>query len=144
MKLVTALIIRQGKLLVIRKAGEQEFDLPGIEIKEHQNIEECLRRLLEESFGLRDVKIWEFLKNRRYRSQGVDMLCDLCIVEASGNVQSSEGIEEIKWMSREEKLDRDRGYELRDFLDFDICPYLIETGKWGKINMGWYDSMWHQ
>ncbi|HSW66550.1 MAG TPA: NUDIX domain-containing protein [Bacillota bacterium] len=58
---VKGLVVRDGRVLILRVRGEDFWELPGGRIDEGEQIEDTLRREIAEELGKNDVQIKEIV-----------------------------------------------------------------------------------
>lgn len=121
MKIVTAAILQQdNRVLIARRppndplAGRWEF--PGGKVEPGESMEDCLRRELQEEFGI-EVTVGEFFSGTTYRYDHGQF--DLRAYFVSWRPQSLEPTahDEIRWVAP------------RDLLDHDLLPADIPIAK---------------
>lgn len=106
---VKAIIEKEGKILIIKRAGSEDcfkemWDIPGGGMKFGETPEEALKREVKEETNLeieivKPVRIWTFFKNNKNTQViGVTMLCKY----KDGRVKLGEEHVDFKWIKPEE------------------------------------------
>lgn len=99
-----ALIIKDGKLLLVRAKGRPVFITPGGKYEEGESPEDCLKRELMEELqvevdSIKHYKDYHFEK-AAHSDNALDI--DLYLVETKGNPVASREIEIIEWFNKED------------------------------------------
>ena len=74
-----AIIENEGKILIARRAADQKlagkWEFPGGKVEDGESPEECLKRELEEEFGIQ-VEVGEFItsNNHHYDHISIELL----------------------------------------------------------------------
>lgn len=101
-KRVTAVIIRGGKVLLVREKGLVSFSLPGGAIKNGEPVKSAAVRELYEELGLHSIKV--------IRLPGCDFKGSVnyhkaCLVQAEGEIQLNEQeLDEFIWWDIKEPI----------------------------------------
>lgn len=77
----TAVIIRNGKVLLVRDKGHHHFSLPGGALKKGEPTASAAARELYEELGLHPVKVTRL---RKCDFRGSVSIHKVCLIEASG------------------------------------------------------------
>ena len=127
-RVVAALIVKDGKVLVCQRTRHQtmplKWEFPGGKIEEGEQPRDALRRELEEELGI-DAKIGEEVARIRheYPGGGAVELRFYAVHEYSGNIENRI-FKDVRWSPRSELLSY-------DFLEAD--SELVEGLAAGKI-----------
>ena len=102
---VKALILKEGKFLVMHKKGVEEdlWELPGGRMEFGETAEETLRREMIEETGLvvqpiRLLDTWNLIR-RDYQISGIIYLCEF----GEGEVRLSDEHDRFKWIDTDER-----------------------------------------
>ena len=123
---VTCAIIEDGdKILIARRAADQniagKWEFPGGKVEEGESPEECLKRELEEEFGIQ-VEVGEFITSNKHHYDHISIeLKAFRTKYISGEFTLSDH-DKIEWVSPDELLD----YDLAE-ADVPIAGELLET-----------------
>lgn len=106
---VCALVVRDGRLLLARRAGDPgkgKWDMPGGFVEEGEDPLDALRRELQEETGL-DVEVGEFFGVYAdwYFERGTLNL--YWLAAADGEPNATDDISEVAWFSPDELPARD-------------------------------------
>ena len=77
----TAVVARDGKVLLVKDRGQDRYSLPGGGIKRSEPVADAASRELSEELGLVAVKV---TRSPEYDFEGSFNLHHVCIVEATG------------------------------------------------------------
>jgi len=78
----TAVVIREGKVLLVRDRGKRRFSLPGGGTKKGEPSVSAAARELREELGLSAVKVE---RHRECDFKGSASMHRVCLIEANGN-----------------------------------------------------------
>jgi len=100
---IAAIIIKQGKLLMLKGRGYKELWTPGGKIQEGESDEECLKRELKEEIGVDLVSMKYFgeysapspYHHRITRNK-------VYLAEIDGGIHTGHEIESFIWYSRDD------------------------------------------
>ncbi len=105
-----AIIEKNGKSLIARRATDQKlagkWEFPGGEVEEGESLEECLKRELEEEFGIQ-AEVGEFITVNKHHYDHISI--ELLAFQATYISGSFTLIDhdQIEWVSPSELLDYD-------------------------------------
>jgi len=119
-----AIIENEGKILIARRAKDQKlagkWEFPGGKVEDGESPEECLKRELEEEFGIQ-TEVEEFITSNKHHYDHISIeLMAFRIKYISGEFTLVDH-DEIQWVKPEELLD----YDLAE-ADIPIAKKLIE------------------
>ena len=124
---IVGIIIRNGKLLMVKGKGYEELWTPGGKIKPGENDEECLRRELKEEINadLVKMKFFKEYSGKSFYQEGITKQ-RVYIASVKGKIRPGAEIEDFVWLSRQD-------FEKRKFLlipitEKEIIPDLIKQG----------------
>ena len=101
-KRVTAVVIRDGKILLVRDKGLVSFSLPGGAIKNGEPIESAAARELYEELGLRSIKVTR-LPECDFKGSVNDHKVCLVQVEGEPHLKGQE-LDEFVWWDIKEPI----------------------------------------
>jgi len=64
--IVNGVIIKDNKLLLLKKSSKDYYETPGGKTEEDESIEDCLVRELQEEVGIRAISFVKFLEADRF------------------------------------------------------------------------------
>ncbi len=109
---VKGFVVKDGKMLLLKKRGEGFWEVPGGRIDDDESIEQALRReLKEEVSNIGDANIGEIVGAHRLQ-KNVDSDISLVLVyflvhaTISGDPELSEEHEDFMWADKHEALQR--------------------------------------
>ncbi len=100
-KRVTAVVIRDDKVLLVRDRGMDKFSLPGGAIENGESVADAVKRELYEELKLNTTKVTR-LQERDCKSSVTEH--KVCRVEVEGEPQASHEIDEFIWCDIKEPL----------------------------------------
>ena len=97
-----SIVVRDGKVLVLTKPDGRP-DLPGGQVEEGENSDQCLHREIQEETGLkvrilRPISEWSYEKGPELTVAGITFLCEYL----GGKVELSSEHTEYRWMASAE------------------------------------------
>lgn len=119
-----AIIIRNHKILLVRKKGTSVFISPGGKPEFGETPEDCLRREIHEELGtemLSSVKYRTDYSVSAFEQEPIKIVS--CLVEVASDPVPSSEIEELKWVSVNEVATISVGSIFRDA----VIPALSST-----------------
>lgn len=125
---IAAIIIKAGKLLMLKGKGYDELWTPGGKIKAEESEEDCLRRELKEEI---DVKITglnffkEYTGKSFYHPNQITKQ-KIFIVSISGEIRPGAEIENFIWLTKEDF--EKRKFPMIPIIEEKIIPDLIKEG----------------
>jgi 8-oxo-dGTP diphosphatase len=126
---VAAMVIRDGKLLLLKGKKHDELWTPGGKIEKGETDEECLRRELKEEIGVELVSATFF---GAYRGKAFyhDYIMNnrVYIAQISETIKPAAEIESFVWVSRDDFSNKK--YPMIPIIKEEIIPDLIKQGVW--------------
>ena len=98
---ITALIAKNGKILLLDLSYLQGLGFPGGIVKSGENLEESLRREVFEETGLTVIKS-KYVDSVKSKVNGISKVSAIFIVEADGKIKDEEG--KLLWLKPEEAV----------------------------------------
>lgn len=98
---VTAVVIRDSKVLLVRDKGKDKFSLPGGAIEKGESPTIAVKRELYEELKLNTTKVTR-LRERDYKSPVNEH--KVCRVEVEGEPQASHEIDKFIWCDIKEPI----------------------------------------
>jgi len=97
---IAGIIIKNKKLLMVKKEGESHFIMPGGRVIEPETKEQTLKRELKEELNvelvsMKPFKTWEA---PHFRDKNKIVKMETFFAEIKGNPEASSEINEIKWI----------------------------------------------
>ena len=99
---ITALIAKNGKILLLDLSYLQGLGFPGGIVKSGENLEESLRREVFEETGLTVIKS-KYVDSVKSKVNGISKVSAIFIVEADGKIKDSEE-GKLLWLKPEEAV----------------------------------------
>jgi len=100
-KRVTAVVIRDGKVLLVRDKGLVSFSLPGGAIKKGEATVSAATRELYEELGLNSIKVTR-LRGCDYKGSVNDH--KVCLVQAEGEPHPRQELDKFIWWDIKEPI----------------------------------------
>jgi len=100
-KRVTAVVIRDGKVLLVRDKGVVSFSLPGGAIEKGESPATAATRELYEELGLQSIKV---IRLPRCDFKGSVNEHKVCLVQAEGEPHVRQELDEFIWWDIKEPL----------------------------------------
>ena len=98
----TAVVIRDGKVLLVKDRGQSHFSLPGGGVKKRETVLTAASRELYEELGLVTIKI---VRSPEYDFEGSINQHHVCLVEATGEpVLRQVAVNGYMWWDMEESV----------------------------------------
>jgi len=124
---IAGVIIRNKKLLMVRKYNEPHFIMPGGRVKEKESKEQTLRRELKEELNVNLISMKFFATNEAVHFQDKNKIVkmEIYFVEVEGESQPTSEINEIKWVDSNYKK---QGIQLASINEDFTIPELKKRG----------------
>lgn len=121
---IAAVILKDGKTLVVRAKGRDAFISLGGKLEKDETHEECLKREIKEETGASTGNI-VFFGNFTDKSIFDERIIDLhaYLVDVTGEMKPQAEIEELKWISSDYK---EQGIRVGSILEKFIIPKLVK------------------
>lgn len=121
-----AIIIRDGKLLMVTGRARDELWTPGGKIESGESDEECLKRELKEEVGMElvEMKFFKEYFSEHFYEPGKISQQRIYIVSATGEPKLGAEIEKIIWLTREDF--EKKKYPMITINEKEIIPDLIK------------------
>lgn len=123
---IVAIIIKDGKLLMLKGRGYNELWTPGGKIEQGESDEDCLRRELNEEIGVKIINLKFFKKysGKSFYHPNQITIQKIYIVSVSGNITPGAEIEDFVWLSKDDF--RARKFQMIPITEKKIIPDLIQ------------------
>ena len=97
---IAGVIIRNKKLLMVRKYNEPHFIMPGGRVEEKESKDETLKRELKEELNVNLKSMKFFATKEAVHFQNKDKLVrmEMYFAEIEGEPKATSEIDEIKWI----------------------------------------------
>jgi 8-oxo-dGTP diphosphatase len=129
-QVVAALIVKDDKVLICQRTRHQamplQWEFPGGKIEPGENLEDALRRELEEELGILAAIGRKVATIRHKYDNGGAVELHFFVVEDFQNAIQNRIFRDVRWVSREEMP----GY---DFLEADVA--LVKDIAAGKVTL---------
>lgn len=102
----SAIIVKDGKLLVVKEFEEDEYHIPGGTVKKFETPEKTLERELMEEIGVKLISMKPFGKFNSKTFSGDDLLLETYFVEVKGTPKPRSEIENLSWVGKDHKSGR--------------------------------------
>jgi 8-oxo-dGTP diphosphatase len=124
---VGAVILKDRKLLVVKKNTGDIFISPGGKRRKNETPEETLRRELKEELDVELVSMRPFgvFKDKAIYEKNTQLIMDTYFVRIKGEAKPRSEIERIVWIDRNYEQQR---VEVAPILEKFIIPRLIKMG----------------
>ncbi len=101
---IVAIIIKKGRLLLLKGIGYEELWTPGGKIEPGETDENCLRRELAEEIGIKITGLNFFKKysEKSFYNPNQIIKEKVYITSISGNIKIGAEIEDFVWLSKED------------------------------------------
>lgn len=125
---IAAIIVRDGKLLMLKGRGHDELWTPGGKIEIGESEEDCLRRELREEIGaeLSDLKFFQEYSGKSFYEPNQTTKQKIFIASIFGEIKPAAEIEGFVWLSREDF--ENKKFPMIPITEEKIIPDLIERG----------------
>ncbi|MGV8150560.1 MAG: NUDIX domain-containing protein [Candidatus Woesearchaeota archaeon] len=129
---IAAIIIQDGKLLLLNGCGSKKFWTPGGGCEEGETDIICLKRELAEEINveLKSAKFFGEFYTKSFYNQELDAMQRVYLVEIVGLPAPSSEIQNIKWFSKEELYSKEYADIAITQEREHILPGLIKAGVW--------------
>ena len=99
---IAAIIINNGKLLMLRGRGYDELWTPGGKIEPGETDEDCLKRELTKEIGVRitDLNFFKEYSGKSFYHPNQIIKQKIYIASISGKIKTDAGIEDFVWLSK--------------------------------------------
>ena len=71
--IVNGIIIKNGKILLLKKFSKDYYETPGGKIEENESIEGCLVRELQEEIGVTAISFIKFLEMEKFNFENKEI-----------------------------------------------------------------------
>jgi 8-oxo-dGTP pyrophosphatase MutT (NUDIX family) len=97
---IAGIIIKNKKLLMVRKYNEPHFIMPGGRVLEGETKEQTLARELKEELNVElvSMKLFKTWEAPHFKDKNKIVKMETFLVEIKGNPKASSEINEIKWI----------------------------------------------
>ena len=124
---IAGIIIKDKKLLMVRKYNEPHFIMPGGKIKENETKEQALKRELKEELSIelksmKKIKTWEA---KHFKDKNKIVKMETYFVEILGEPKATNEINELKWIDSSYK---DKNIKLASINQDYLIPELKKLG----------------
>jgi len=128
MKIITkigAIILKNKKMLVVKKKGENIFISPGGMVEGNENPEQTLRRELKEELNaeLASKTPFNIFTDKATYEKDTRLILYTYFVETIGELEAKSEIESFAWIGRDYKK---QDIKVSSILEKFIIPKLIE------------------
>lgn len=123
---IVAIIIKNGKLLMLKGLGYKELWTPGGKIKPGETDEDCLRRELIEEIGVKITGLIFFKEysGKSFYHPGQFTIQKIYIVSVSGDIKPDSEIEDFIWLTKKDF--KKRKFPIIPITEKEIIPDLIK------------------
>lgn len=125
---IVAIIIKDGKLLMLKGKGYNELWTPGGKIEQGETDEDCLRRELAEEIGVKitGLKFFKEYSGKSFYHPNRITKQKIYIVSISGEIKPDAEIESYVWLTREDFVKK--RFPMIPITEKKIIPDLIRQG----------------
>lgn len=126
-KKVGAIILKDNKILAVRKKGTDVFIFPGGKAEKEEKFEQTLIRELEEELGIEasNFRYFGTFIEPATLEKDTEVKLEIYFVDARGVFVPKSEIEEYKWISSDYETE---GVKLGSVLGKHTVPRLLEEG----------------
>ena len=125
---IVAIIIKNGKLLMLKGKGYDELWTPGGKIEPGENEEYCLKRELKEEIGVQisGLSFFKEYSGKSFYNPNQIMNQKVFITSISGEIKPDAEIESFIWLTRDDF--KNEKFPMIPITKERILPDLIEQG----------------
>ncbi len=127
---IAAIIIQNGKLLMLKGKGHDELWTPGGTLEAGESDEVCLMRELEEEIGVKlsNCKFFKEYKYPAFYRPEQELTERMYISEIEGGLKSNNEIEGAIWVSKGDL--ENKKFPMIKHDSEKLIPDIIEEGVW--------------
>ncbi len=127
---IAGIIIKDGKMLMLKGRGYLELWTPGGKVEENETDEECLKRELKEEIGveLLSAKFFKEYQNPGFYHPDQKKIERVYIVEVKGEPKPDAEIESIIWFTKNDF--ESKKFPMITNTQHALIPDLIKSNIW--------------
>jgi 8-oxo-dGTP diphosphatase len=127
---IAGIIIRDGKLLLVKGKGYEHLWTPGGKIEEGETDEKCLKRELKEEIGVElvEAKFFKEYPGVSFYNPKMELTQRIYITKVKGEIKPDMEIEDFVWLSKEDFYNKK--YLQLPIHEEKIIPDLIKENIW--------------
>lgn len=120
---IAGLILKNNKVLMVKREGEPHFIMPGGKIKERETKKQALARELKEELDVKliSMKFFRIWEAPHFKDKNKIVRMETYFVEISGEPKATSEINEIKWIDSNYKQE---GIKLASINEDFLIPEL--------------------
>jgi 8-oxo-dGTP pyrophosphatase MutT (NUDIX family) len=122
---IAGIIIKDRKLLMVRKYNESHFIMPGGKQKEGETTQQTLARELKEELSIELIshKFFKTFEAVHFKDKNLLVKMDTYLIKIKGNPKPTSEINEIKWIDSSYKS---KNIELASINQDFLIPELVK------------------
>lgn len=127
---IAGVIIKEGKLLLLRGKNHTELWTPGGKINGNESDEECLRRELKEEIGvtLLTAKFFKEYQTYSFYHPEKKMVERVYFSEIEGVIKPAAEIKDVIWLTQDDY--NNKKFSMITLTEKELIPDILKAGLW--------------